>query len=441
MDSPLNFGSGMKKIIFEDENIVVVHKSGSSGYMLITFGDRVTLASGDHFSAERPVTVGDINCIGFMAKSSNWFPKKSILAALDEVSKITSQFEIIITYGGSMGGYAALKYSSTLGAATIISYIPQWSISPEDCGSNDSRFSSYFTVDLKNMAIEKSEINGKAYIFVDPHYKQDVFHYEKIKSIYPTAKKVNVYSADHHVTAILAGSSALKLIVESAMRDDEQRLLESVAETRRKNKFRIRIVLERATLRHPMMLLKMFEAVDKNDPAWSDPFFKDVGEKMLSAVSGVLSDVDFYLLASSFRWMNIEELKSIIFMPEPRQVLLTFHQTILVYDVLSESIRCLQRDELKRCHHCLPITLHGDYGVLDVSLAGKRYSLSFKRRVIVNKFPAQKNLGELITYRKIDDYYVISGGGFNLSSKPNGRASFSATHIMNWEMFRVALTE
>lgn len=426
----------MKNIIFEDENILVVHKTGGSAYLLITFGDRVTLAAGDRFSAEKPVTAGNINCIGFMAKSANWYPKKSIMCALAVVEEITARFDMVITYGGSMGGYAALKYSALLKATSIISYIPQWSIAPQDVGANDRRYTSYYTDEMCDMAIDSADISGAAYIFVDPHHKQDFFHYEQIVGAYPAAKKVNVYSSNHDVTAILAGSSALKSIVESAAYGTGEKLIHAVAEIRRKSRYRVKIVLERAVARHPLLLLAMYERAKWATSLLEDPFFKPVRMKFLQAASQLeLSDVDFYRLSSTLALENIEELKSVIFTSKQVELVKTFHSTVLVYDLLNGDIRCVCDDELAKFHHYHPIALSRDYGVLDVRLAGRFYSLSFKGGVIINRSPAEQDTSALITYRKINGYYVISSGGLNMTSLPGGRVVFDVSHIKNWEKF------
>lgn len=426
----------MKKIIFEDDHVLILYKSGNSDYLLVTFGDLVTLVDGERFSAEKAVNAGNINCIGIMAKNPNWFPQKSIIAALDEVSKISEKFGAIIMYGGSMGGYAALKYSSILKATCVIAYVPQWSIAPHDCGSNDKRYLEYYNEELKEMAITSSDVRGDAYIFIDPSFGLDRFHYEKIKDIHPFVKKVNVYSANHQVTSILAGSTALKSIVESVLYRNEQGLIKAVAEVRRKSNQRLRILIERATVRHPLLLLKIYQRANEVNPSQADPFFRSAGDKFLSAISSQVSDVEFYSLCTSFPWLNSDELKSAIFKATPAEIVRSFHSTVLVFDMLSGNLRCVQNDEV-HCHHFLPIFLRGNYGLLEVNISGKCYSISFNGKFLINKDPQQQETINLVSYRKIGDYYVISCGSLNLSSYVYGKVGFNVSHVKDWEKFYV----
>src|SRR5271168_4492658 len=99
-----------------------------SSFVLITFGDLIMLASGLNFFAEAPTTKSEISCVGIMAKKGNWYPVESLKAAATALASIIQGYDRRITYGGSMGGYAAIKFSRLLGATEVISLCPQWSI-------------------------------------------------------------------------------------------------------------------------------------------------------------------------------------------------------------------------------------------------------------------------------------------------------------------------
>lgn len=52
--------------------------------------------------------------VGIMPKQKSWFPASSMAALLEHLDPILKQFKNIVGYGGSMGGYAAIKYAKAL---------------------------------------------------------------------------------------------------------------------------------------------------------------------------------------------------------------------------------------------------------------------------------------------------------------------------------------
>lgn len=100
-----------KQIIFEDEQIRVIFLKGSSAELIFSFGDLITRAKGLSVNAEKSLHKFDFNVIGIMPKQKSWFPESSILAMMDSIQPVIAPFKARIAYGGSMGGYAAIKYS------------------------------------------------------------------------------------------------------------------------------------------------------------------------------------------------------------------------------------------------------------------------------------------------------------------------------------------
>lgn len=103
-----------KQIIFEDEHIRIIFLTGSSDTLVISFGDLISRAQGMSINAEKPLFTYQHNVIGIMPKQKSWFPKRSMLEMQRQIQPILVQFKQIVGYGGSMGGYAAIKYSNLL---------------------------------------------------------------------------------------------------------------------------------------------------------------------------------------------------------------------------------------------------------------------------------------------------------------------------------------
>lgn len=246
--------------MYEDDDIIVTFFNGNSDFLLVTFGDLVTLANGNAFYAEQPVRKAELNCVGFMAKSANWFPASSMEAAYRHITPILSRFTQRITYGGSMGGYAAIKFSALLQADRIVAFCPQWSIDVDECGGIDPGWSAYFQPRMTGMSIRPSDIAGKLYCFVDLGDPTDAFHAGRIAAIAESVTIVNVPMCSHHVTVVLAGTENLQTIISLCRSDDIIKLTYAVSLIRRKNILRKIVVMKKLFYRRPGQAIRIIYA-------------------------------------------------------------------------------------------------------------------------------------------------------------------------------------
>lgn len=76
-----------------------------------------------------------------MPKQKSWFPQASMIELEKAISPILEGFKNIVGYGGSMGGYAAIKYSNLLNMNRVIAFVPQYSIDPEQV--EDRRYAEF----------------------------------------------------------------------------------------------------------------------------------------------------------------------------------------------------------------------------------------------------------------------------------------------------------
>lgn len=174
-----------KQIIFEDDHIRVIFLKGSSSELVISFGDLITRAKGLSINAEKSLVKYDYNVLGIMPKLKSWFPEASMQNMMQQVAPILADFSRIVGYGGSMGGYAAIKYSGLLKMNRVIAFVPQYTIDPQEV--EDRRYAEFFDVNIhRDMQIQTQDVSEQAeYIIVyDPYYHEDREHYRKIKRSY-----------------------------------------------------------------------------------------------------------------------------------------------------------------------------------------------------------------------------------------------------------------
>lgn len=193
--------------IFEDDHIKVFHQPGSSFYRTISFAPlNFDFRSNDFWGRSLGLKL-DLDIVGFVAKGKNWYPSSSIDRAAQMLRERLSSKQVTLTYGTSMGGYAAIKHSRTLGASSAIALSPQFSIDPEDVQLFDTRFTQHFNPMLhKGMRISKEDVACSPYIFFDPLYKQDQLNVEHITKSLSNSISMPQKNT-HHATIELFSSS------------------------------------------------------------------------------------------------------------------------------------------------------------------------------------------------------------------------------------------
>gem|GEM_PF-4051597 len=154
------------QIVYDDDFIRVVWQPGHSSFMLVTFGNLINLADGVKFFGDAPAQKLGFSCLGFMAKQPNWFPKECTLRAIANINKFFYGVKEVITYGGSMGGYAAVKYSSALNATSVIAFCPQWSIDKSECDGHNPGFQEHYSSTLSGMGVVPEDVSGDIFLFL-----------------------------------------------------------------------------------------------------------------------------------------------------------------------------------------------------------------------------------------------------------------------------------
>lgn len=107
-----------------------------------------------------------------------WYPERDMRVMQDFIAPHLSRYREVVTYGFSMGGYAALKYSAALGASRAYAFSPQYSIRPEDIAGFDPRRSTEFyqAEHHDHMAIRPEDLCPEAFVVYDPFFAIDREH-------------------------------------------------------------------------------------------------------------------------------------------------------------------------------------------------------------------------------------------------------------------------
>ncbi|CDZ58636.1 hypothetical protein [Neorhizobium galegae] len=207
-------------IIFSDENLEVIHHSGSSPYLLITFNEMDMRANGSRFWGQRLCEKAGISALGFISRRPNWFPAASVVTAVEAAAPILRAAPERILYGHSQGGYAALRYRRRFNATVAVAFCPQVSIDPKAVPF-DGRFACHFSSDLHaNMGIAPDHAAGRAYLFFDPFHIVDHQHAVRIAALQEGTQLVPVHMTGHGTVRAFTGTARALSLIEACRRDD-----------------------------------------------------------------------------------------------------------------------------------------------------------------------------------------------------------------------------
>lgn len=206
------------RVLFEDHEILVLHRPGNSAHTLVTFSDLTFRPDGNAFWGRGAAEKLDLDAIGFVAKRENWFPVASVEAAAPAVRKALKPRSI--AYGYSMGAYGALKHGRRLGLGGTIAVAPQVSIAPADVPW-DTRFHRFHRpVPHQGMALTAADLPPFAVVLADPYDPVDWRHARLAARWSGRVHLLRAPLVGHSAIWLLAGSRALAEILPPALAGD-----------------------------------------------------------------------------------------------------------------------------------------------------------------------------------------------------------------------------
>ncbi|WP_134325431.1 MULTISPECIES: hypothetical protein [unclassified Pseudomonas] len=443
---------GDAQIIFEDESIVVVWQPGQSDFMLVTFGDLANLASGASFYAGVPVRKLGLTCIGFMAKNPNWYPKKSVAKAVASIGEYFTGVKEVIAYGGSMGGYAAIKYSAALNATAVAAFCPQWTIDKGECNGRNPGYQEHFKNDMAGMGIRPEDVSGSLYVFFDPTHENDKYHAERISSMSTQAKHIPIRSVGHHVTSVLAGTDNMISILNMIRSNDYLGLRRLSNKIRKRHHTTAALLMPKIANRHPYLLRniifnpKFGEDNDEYDviKLKTDALrlFSEQGNANLAleAVESIQSNGICRIrkrMLDGYRNLLHDQLSV------QSRAISTVHGSIIAYSAIQGSLVHRARSEVLSRVYLFPVIIfkYRDVSVLGVGLDGRDYlcqvtskgdvrladigGVEVEMRTLITCFAQSKN----VIQAKCRDFFVCAERG--------GNVAFNRKVAKEWETFEL----
>ena len=404
-----------KHIIFEDEQIRAIFLRGSSDELIFSFGDLITRAKGLSINAEKSLLKHDFNVIGIMPKQKSWFPESSMRQMFAAIEDLIAPFKTRIGYGGSMGGYAAIKYSNLLDLKRVVALVPQYSINPADV--EDPRYNMFFHAELNaNMQIQPQDVSAeREYIVVyDPYCPEDRAQYIKLEQVLPHIHTLNLPFTGHDAIAVLASS---ELLHDFLLHDfDATYFYQKIRQVKKNSKFYYRKVIENLLPRHKNALGSI---LINNDLQLDNQFFdaklkQQLLRELLS--NKQVSQQDLLKLGIQ---VNLPQENS-------SQLLDSFGHG-LVFNVISQKIESYAASAIALNHKFLiPIFAKGS-ALVQITLNDERYVVAMNDRHIMKLFKEHEPLTtgmHPIVMKKYSDFYVLSYKHLNLNNNEYGSHDF-----------------
>ncbi|WP_424138805.1 tetratricopeptide repeat protein [Roseomonas chloroacetimidivorans] len=222
------------EIVFDSDLLQAVYEPHGSKLLLITFAPfRFKLAPLD-FWGKKFASNAKISILGFVAKTENWYPQSAMKAAIHASLPRIARYREVVTYGSSMGAYAALKYGAALNAGTAVAFAPQYSIDPDD-GIQGSEFTMFFRRELHlGMRISPGDAPFNSFIFYDSALRFDDLSAKAIQQSNSGVKLIGLPSTGHECIRMFASTALTSNLLHLCVKRDEvevRRLVRQVRST------------------------------------------------------------------------------------------------------------------------------------------------------------------------------------------------------------------
>ena len=147
-----------------------------------------------------------------ISRDNRWYQEPELPAALDAARAVTARYPRVVSYGSSMGGFAAIRFGAAAGASDAIAISPQFSINPREAAF-ETRWSEHSRRIRFVHRPESFPAIGRAYIFYDPR-DPDALHADLIAARCPTVR-VRLPYGGHPVASFLNETGLLGEAVQT----------------------------------------------------------------------------------------------------------------------------------------------------------------------------------------------------------------------------------
>ncbi|MGH7103581.1 MAG: tetratricopeptide repeat protein [Acetobacteraceae bacterium] len=174
------------EILYESAALRAVANGIPSEIRFVSFCHLLYRKPGKSFWGDGFFAKYGLGAIGFVAAKPDWFPEAEMRRAVDAIRPRLARApgQRLVSYGVSMGGFAALKYAALIGADAAIAFSPQISINPADVKHFDGRYVRFYDAARnRDMRIRTENLAATNYVLYDNFWTVDRKHAERIAAL------------------------------------------------------------------------------------------------------------------------------------------------------------------------------------------------------------------------------------------------------------------
>lgn len=217
----------MVSLVFETPHCQALYDDRGTRNLLVTFSELFFDANGKNYWGEQLARAMGLSCLGLVSKGKNWFPVAGLSPHQEQIDDITNQYDTVITYGFSQGGYAAIKHSRRFRANIILAFSPQFSIDPK-VSDRDMRWAAYYNSEIHHrMEPDRSDISGRVIVVVDPHDRLDLYQLERISVEISLIDVIMCHNVGHASVRVVSSSEIFADLLQSVLKGRSAEHLQS----------------------------------------------------------------------------------------------------------------------------------------------------------------------------------------------------------------------
>lgn len=177
---------GAQETLYQSDTLHVTYRGGRASPRVVVTFDQMTDPEGPRSNwGEDFLAVNGFDNIHIAVYTNAWYQYEDMPAALAAITAVTEKYQGVVTYGLSMGAYAAINFSQALKAELVIAIAPQYSIDPRKIPF-DKAF-DHVTQGLTFVCDQIDKITkpaAKTYVIYDPKHS-DRHHVDLIMKTIP----------------------------------------------------------------------------------------------------------------------------------------------------------------------------------------------------------------------------------------------------------------
>ncbi|WP_373506232.1 hypothetical protein [Aestuariivirga sp.] len=209
-----------RKQLFDDPHLSAEYFPAQGQTLVITFssfsGNREIPS---RFGFPFLITKG-IPAIYIVAKQNHWWQVEGLVGMCATIRRYSKQFDRVVAYGSSMGGYGALLTADAVGATHVLAVSPQTVI-----GNPDFPLKENWAAFIAQRPILRDDVRNRlggareVMVLYDPALQRDLLHFEHIAGL-PAVRGFPTPFASHKILRSLQEMGILSQVIVSLLRGE-----------------------------------------------------------------------------------------------------------------------------------------------------------------------------------------------------------------------------